>query len=146
MIGGFPIVLFMFVAFAALAFTSAFFPKWDIRWGGKSGRFEDKVPMSSRGRCAFGLYALTLAMAVLVGMHWPDRRDLVQVLFLVVGLGGMVAVFPVAQADKRRRDKDRALNVDPPAPTAKPPAPDCPAGPAGAASIERPSGTARWRR
>jgi hypothetical protein len=105
MIGGVPFVVVLFFAAAATSFLSALFPRWDIRWGGRGGSFKDKTPMSPRGRCAFGTYALSLAVTCVVGMRWPELWNF---LVLVVGLGGLIALGVVYRHDKNEHQNPPA--------------------------------------
>jgi hypothetical protein len=81
----------MLGCFSAVAFISALFPKWDIRWKGQK-----KVPMSVRGRISFGFYAAYLEFCMVAGTRWPKYWNA-----LIVS--GLLAIFLMSLAYRRDR-------------------------------------------
>jgi hypothetical protein len=96
-------VMFIFWTIAAFCFVSAFFPQWNLRWGGPGGRpFHEKAPVSVQGRVGFGVVFAYFGLAELIGEYFGDYRQLLGPLLMTVGALLLAGLFVIALRDRRR--------------------------------------------
>jgi hypothetical protein len=103
--------LAVFITIAIACFLSAIFPKWDLRWGRHSGggKFEDRIPVSVRGRVAFGMLFVYFCAVGLIGDVRPSWGSWLGVSVFLPLLG----VFLIAWQDERRHFRKRKNPVGP---------------------------------
>jgi UDP-N-acetylmuramyl pentapeptide phosphotransferase/UDP-N-acetylglucosamine-1-phosphate transferase len=96
------------IAMAAFCFASAFFPKWDLRWGGRHGRIphEDKPPLSPTGKFGFGILFGYAAVIVLLNEQNVSLTPWLIALYipLFVGMGVIYRRDRHRHLEQKRRD------------------------------------------
>ena len=90
------IAVCVLTAIAMRSFVTAFFPNWNVRWGGRQSR--RVIPMSVRGRIAFGIMPAGAAILLSVAPAHPSK------LFASIGMG-IFALIMIGVGIMHRRDK-----------------------------------------
>ena len=83
-------------------FTSAFFPEWDLRWGGHSGRpFNERVPVSPAARSGFGILATCFGGLLLIGDYCHTASGILAAIFVIT----LIVMSFIVRRDRRSYPK-----------------------------------------
>jgi hypothetical protein len=94
--------LAIFALIAGLvSFIAAFFPRWDLRWGGHTGpAFAKRVPISVEGRVAFGIYFAYFGFTIIMSGYKPSLWYPMLAILIVL----MIGLYIIYRRDRRKRD------------------------------------------
>jgi hypothetical protein len=98
-------ILLLFTVTAVFGFVSAFFPRWDLRYGGRGGGSHGKrARVSVEGRIAFGVLFSCLDGAMFVDYYKLAAPSL-KYWLTAISLLTLVAMIPIFIRDKRRHNR-----------------------------------------